>query len=61
MLSDTRIMHQNCIGEIDGYITDAVMFAECTESYFVVNGSMLRLKGESLYDNLYRENIEISK
>ena len=60
-LSDTRIMHQNCIAEIDGFTTDAVMFAECEESFFVVNGSMLRYNGESLYDNIYRENIEIIK
>ena len=61
MLSDGRIMHKNCISQIDGFTTDAVMFSNSEKGYFVVNGSILRKDKQSIYDNLYRENIEIIK
>lgn len=55
LLSDGRIMHQNCINELEGITTDAIMAIKSGKRYGVVNGSILRRDGVSLLDTLARK------
>lgn len=56
LLSDGRIMHQNCINVIDGITTDAVMLIEAGSKFGAVNGSIIRKGGISYLDTLVRVN-----
>jgi len=57
LLSDGRIMHANCITQMKQLTTDAIMVCQKNNSYFIVNGSMLRKNGESIYDELERHTV----
>ncbi len=56
LLSDGRIMHQNCINVMDGIETDAVILVDKKGKYGVVNGSMVRKDGKSYHDTFARAN-----
>ncbi len=56
-LSDGRIMHNNCIVQTNKFTTDAVLVAQKENSYFIVNGSILRKDEKIIYDELERNTI----
>lgn len=54
LLSDGRIMHKNCINELEGIKTDAVMVIDKNGKYGTVNGSIIRKDGKSILDTIAR-------
>ncbi|MBR3954965.1 MAG: heparinase II/III family protein [Clostridia bacterium] len=59
--SDGRIMHNNCLTEMGGYFTDAIMLAEVENDIFAVNASVIRRNGEIILDSLARTTKKIKK
>lgn len=60
VLSDGRMMHQNCINLLGGYETDAVLLALHNEKIFFVNASFIRKNGKPIFSRLERKTGTIS-
>lgn len=56
LFSDGRIMHNNCIYQADGYITDAIILIEQDEKIGVINGSIVRRNGTTILGKWERIN-----
>lgn len=59
--SDGRIMHTNCLTEMGGYVTDAIMLIEQQNELFAVNSSIVRKDGEIILDSLARVTEKVKK
>ncbi len=59
--SDGRIMHNNCLTEMGGWFTDAVMLAETGNHIFAVNASVIRKNNEIYLDTWARITKKIKK
>ena len=59
--SDGRIMHNNCLTEMGGCLTDAILLAEDENSVFAVNASIIRRNNEIILDSLARITKKIKK
>lgn len=56
LFSDGRIMHNNCIYQADGFVTDAIILTEQNGKIGVVNGSIVRKNGETVLGKWARIN-----
>lgn len=59
--SDGRIMHNNCLTEMGGFFTDAIMLAEDENAVCAVNASVIRRENEIILDSLARITKKIKK
>ena len=53
-LSDGRIMHENCINNMGGWETDAILLAVSKNKIFFVNASLVRKDGKVIFNKLER-------
>ena len=49
-------MHNNCIYQADGFVTDAIILTEQNGKIGVVNGSIVRKNGETVLGKWARIN-----
>ena len=54
LLSDGKVMHNNCIIDPENYVTDAIILADNNSKLGVVNGSIVRKDNETVFGSWHR-------